>query len=170
MIRDDARDPGARLRSGFTLIELMLVVTMLSVVMYLTLDSLRSQQKTSIVTEQIVEVGRVPRETAELLDAIAGHRARFGQVASAGAFGDRPGLEPRDAEEADRQHDHRDHHLDQRQALRPSIPFVIHDVQTPLSSSIPHDVQAPAFAFQVCTRTPPRGESVIAKSRFAVQR
>jgi len=68
MIRDDARDPGARLRSGFTLIELMLVVTMLSVVMYLTLDSLRSQQKTSIVTEQIVEVQNNVRAVSSLLE------------------------------------------------------------------------------------------------------
>lgn len=57
-----------RRRAGFTLIELMLVVTMLSVVMYLTLDSLRSQKKTSIVTEQIVEVQNNVRAVSSLLE------------------------------------------------------------------------------------------------------
>ncbi|MEM9176678.1 MAG: prepilin-type N-terminal cleavage/methylation domain-containing protein [Myxococcota bacterium] len=55
-------------RGGFTLIELMLVVTMLSVVMYLTLDSVRTQQKTSIVTEQIVEVQNNVRAVSSLLE------------------------------------------------------------------------------------------------------
>ncbi|MCR9097428.1 MAG: prepilin-type N-terminal cleavage/methylation domain-containing protein [bacterium] len=54
--------------AGFTLIELMLVVTMLSVVMYLTLDSLRSQKTTSIVTEQIVEVQNNVRAVSSLLE------------------------------------------------------------------------------------------------------
>ncbi len=58
----------SRRASGFTLIELMLVVTMLSVVMYLTLDSLRSQQKTSILTEQIVEVQNNVRAVSSLLE------------------------------------------------------------------------------------------------------
>ena len=55
-------------RGGFTLIELMLVVTMLSVVMYLTLDSVRTQQKTSIVTRQIVEVQNNVRAVSSLLE------------------------------------------------------------------------------------------------------
>ncbi len=55
-------------RGGFTLIELMLVVTVLSIVMYLTLDSLRTQQKTSLVTEQIVEVQNNVRAVSSLLE------------------------------------------------------------------------------------------------------
>ena len=55
-------------RAGFTLIELMLAVTMLSIVIYMTLDSLTRQQKTSITTEQIVEVQQNVRALASLLE------------------------------------------------------------------------------------------------------
>ena len=55
-------------QAGFTLIELMLAVTMLSIVMYLTLDSLTRQQKTSIVTDQIVEVQNNVRAISSLIE------------------------------------------------------------------------------------------------------
>ena len=59
---------GRRGQGGFTLIELMLAVTMLSIVMYLTLDSLTRQQKTSIVTDQIVEVQNNVRAISSLIE------------------------------------------------------------------------------------------------------
>ena len=68
MSRVQKREIELRRGAGFTLIELMLVVTMLSVVMYLTLDSLRSQKTTSIVTEQIVEVQNNVRAVSSLLE------------------------------------------------------------------------------------------------------
>lgn len=55
-------------RGGFTLIELMLAVTMLSVVMYMTLDSFTRQHKTSVVTDQIVEVQNNVRAISSLLE------------------------------------------------------------------------------------------------------
>jgi len=58
----------SRRRAGFTLIELMLAVTLLGIVMYMTLDSLTRQQKTSIVTDQIVEVQNNVRAVASLLE------------------------------------------------------------------------------------------------------
>jgi len=54
--------------AGFTLIELMLAVTMLSIVMYMTLDSLTRQNKTAIVTDQIVEVQNNIRAVSGLLE------------------------------------------------------------------------------------------------------
>lgn len=57
-----------RREGGFTLVELMIAVTMLGVVMYLTLDSLNRQQKTSIVTDQVVEVQNNSRAVASLLE------------------------------------------------------------------------------------------------------
>ncbi|MBJ19942.1 MAG: prepilin-type N-terminal cleavage/methylation domain-containing protein [bacterium] len=54
-------------RRGFTLIELMLAMTMLSIVVILTLDSLTRQQKSSIVTEQIVEAQQNVRAVSSLI-------------------------------------------------------------------------------------------------------
>ena len=53
---------------GFTLVELMLAVTMFSVVMYMTLDSFTRQHKTSIITDQIVEVQNNVRAVSSLLE------------------------------------------------------------------------------------------------------
>lgn len=55
-------------QAGFTLVELMLAMTMLSIVVVLTLDSLTRQHKTSIVTEQIVEVQQNVRAVSSLLE------------------------------------------------------------------------------------------------------
>ncbi len=55
-------------RAGFTLIELMLAMTLLSIVVIMTLDSLTRQQKTSIVTEQIVEVQQNVRAVSSLVE------------------------------------------------------------------------------------------------------
>lgn len=60
--------PARRTRGGFTLIELLLAVTMLSIVMYMTMESLTRQQKTSVVTDQIVEVQNNVRAVAALLE------------------------------------------------------------------------------------------------------
>lgn len=68
MSRRTKRRMGARRSSGFTLVELMLTVTMLSIVMYLTMESLNRQQKTSIVTDQIVEVQNNVRAVAGLIE------------------------------------------------------------------------------------------------------
>lgn len=57
-----------RTRGGFTLVELMLTVTLLSIVILGVLESLTRQQKTSIVTEQIVEVQNNVRAVSSLLE------------------------------------------------------------------------------------------------------
>jgi prepilin-type N-terminal cleavage/methylation domain-containing protein len=57
-----------KIRAGFTLIELMIAMTMLSIVVILTLDSLTRQQKTSIVTEQIVEAQQNVRAVSSLIE------------------------------------------------------------------------------------------------------
>ncbi len=61
------RQPSPR-RAGFTLVELMFAVALLSIVVILTLDSLSRQQKTSIVTEQIVEVQQNTRAISSLIE------------------------------------------------------------------------------------------------------
>ena len=57
-----------RSRAGFTLVELMVAVTMLSIVMYMTMESLVRQQKTAMVTDQVVEVQNNVRAVAALVE------------------------------------------------------------------------------------------------------
>lgn len=55
-------------RGGFTLLELMLAMTMLSIVIVGVLESLTRQHKTSITTENIVEVQQNVRAISTLLE------------------------------------------------------------------------------------------------------
>ncbi len=55
-------------RSGFTLIELMLAVSLLSIVILGTFESLTRQHKTSIVTENVVEVQQNVRAISYLIE------------------------------------------------------------------------------------------------------
>ena len=57
-----------RRRSGFTLVELMVAVTMLSIVVYMTMESLVRQQKAALVTDQVVEVQNNVRAVASLVE------------------------------------------------------------------------------------------------------
>ncbi len=84
--RNDERHVRARRSGGFTLVELMLTVTMLSIVMYLTMESVNRQQKTSIVTDQVVEVQNNVRAVAALIEREA-RMAGFMVPDAAGACG-----------------------------------------------------------------------------------
>lgn len=58
----------SRSRQGFTLVELMLAVTLLSIVIVGVLESLTRQHKSSIVTESIVEVQQNTRAISYLIE------------------------------------------------------------------------------------------------------
>jgi len=55
-------------QAGFTLVELMIAATLLSIVMVATFESLTRQHRTSIVTENVIEVQQNVRAVAYLLE------------------------------------------------------------------------------------------------------
>ena len=55
---------------GFTLLELIIAVVILGIVVSATLESMSRQQKTSVVTEEVVEVQQNVRAIGSLLEAL----------------------------------------------------------------------------------------------------
>lgn len=62
------RGPGFSRRAGFTLLEMMISVSILSIVVVGVFESLTRQHKTSIVTESVVEVQNNVRAIASLIE------------------------------------------------------------------------------------------------------